>query len=212
PPQPTAGTPAGAAATFGAVTEPQRGEDPALSAMDSLGAVIGGAASSTGHTPARITEPTEDAADPDGGAHSAIEHDDATAQDPRNTWRSWALPGEPPPELFQGKRMTTLPAGAELDRFGTPEGNLTYVAGTPYEQRSLPADWVEREYHRYLLNQDIPVLTGIPVPWFNQPGGGTAYLLPTAIQRLLTEGTISELEADPHDSPALAFRARQARG
>jgi hypothetical protein len=130
---------------------------------------------------------------------------------PREIWRQWARPGEPPPELFQGKRFTGIPEGTELDRFGTPDGNLTYVAGTPYEQRSLPPEWAEREYHRYRLARDTDALTGIPVPWFSQPGGGTAYLLAEPVGTLLDAGVLEEVSLADAEDPAVAFRARTAR-
>ncbi len=133
-----------------------------------------------------------------------------TEMPPREVWRRWAQPGEPPPELFQGKRLTAVPAGIEIDRFGTPDGNLTYVAGTPYEQRSLPPEWAERDYHRYRLVQDADALTGIPVPWFSQPGGGTAYLLAEPVATLLDAGVLEELPGDDTADPAADSRAGMA--
>ena len=39
---------------------------------------------------------------------------------------------------------------------------------------------------------DQPV-TGVAIPWFEQPGGGTAYVLPRSIQDLLNDGTLIEI-------------------
>ena len=89
------------------------------------------------------------------------------------------MSGEPPLTLFRGKRLLELQPGTEVDRFGSPEGNLTYVAGTPFEQRSLVPDWVHRPYHMYRVIRPVQALTGGAIPWFDQPGGGTAYLLPS---------------------------------
>ncbi len=165
-----------------------------------------------GEPPARHEQPAE----PDVGAPAASATGRAGSgaepeTPPREVWRRWARPGEPPPELFQGKRRTAIPARTELDRFGTPDGNLTYVAGTPYEQRSLPPEWAEREYHRYRLVRGADALTGIPVPWFSQPGGGTAYLFAEPITALLDTGVLEEVPTDDAEDPAAAFRARATR-
>ncbi|HET6499996.1 MAG TPA: TNT domain-containing protein [Amycolatopsis sp.] len=109
------------------------------------------------------------------------------------------LPGEPPLTLFRGKEVRELPPGSELDRFGTPNGNLTYAAGTPFEERSLVPEWVNRPYHIYRVQRPIEALAGVAIPWFNQPGGGAAYLLPTSVDELLGTGDLIEL--DPGEPP-----------
>ncbi|AIJ20874.1 glycohydrolase toxin TNT-related protein [Amycolatopsis methanolica] len=114
-------------------------------------------------------------------------------------WPIQPLPGEPPLTLFRGKEMRELPAGSELDRFGGPDGNLTYAAGTPFEERSLVPEWVSRPYHVYRVQRPIEALAGVAIPWFNQPGGGAAYLLPASIEDLLASGDLIEL--DPGEPP-----------
>ncbi|ROS40281.1 uncharacterized protein DUF4237 [Amycolatopsis thermoflava] len=114
-------------------------------------------------------------------------------------WPIQPLPGEPPLTLFRGKEMRELPAGSELDRFGGPNGNLTYAAGTPFEERSLVPEWVTRPYHVYRVQRPIEALAGVAIPWFNQPGGGAAYLLPASIEDLLASGDLIEL--DPGEPP-----------
>ncbi len=109
------------------------------------------------------------------------------------------MAGEPPLTLFRGKELRELPAGSELDRFGGPNGNLTYAAGTPFEERSLVPEWVNRPYHVYRVQRPLETLAGVAIPWFNQPGGGSAYLLPASIEELLAEGDIIEL--DPGEPP-----------
>jgi hypothetical protein len=103
------------------------------------------------------------------------------------------LAGEPPITLFGTTEEVELPAGTQIDRFGPPSGNVTYVAGTDYANRSLPKDWSERPYHVYRVERPLRALTGKTVPWFDQPGGGTAYILPVAIADLLTDGSLSEV-------------------
>jgi hypothetical protein len=102
--------------------------------------------------------------------------------------------GEPPLTLFRHKRMMELGPGTELDRFGDPDGNLTYAINTPFEQRSLVPEWINRPYHVYRLLRPIEVLSGVAVPWFEQPGGGAAYLLPQSVEELLHDGSLVEVE------------------
>jgi hypothetical protein len=109
-------------------------------------------------------------------------------------WPIQPMDGEPPLTLFRGKELRELPAGSELDRFGGPNGNLTYAAGTPFEERSLVPEWVNRPYHVYRVQRPLEALAGVSIPWFNQPGGGAAYLLPTSIEELVAEGDLIELE------------------
>lgn len=111
-------------------------------------------------------------------------------------WPIQPLYGEPPLTLFRGKRMVELRDGTEIDRFGDPDGNLTYVVGTPFESRSLVPDWVNKEYHSYRVQRPFEALTGIAIPWFEQPGGGTAYLLPHAVEDLLEDGYLVEVDGD----------------
>lgn len=115
-------------------------------------------------------------------------------------WPIQPLPGEPPLTLFRGKQMEDLPIGSEIDRFGHPDGNLTYAAGTPFEERSLVPEWVNRPYHVYRVQRPIEALSGHAIPWFSQPGGGTAYVLPAAIEDLVADGVLVEL--DPGEPPA----------
>jgi hypothetical protein len=114
-------------------------------------------------------------------------------------WPIYPMAGEPPLTLFRGKELRELPAGSELDRFGGPNGNLTYAAGTPFEERSLVPEWVNRPYHVYRVQRPIEALSGVAIPWFNQPGGGAAYLLPASIEELVADGNL--LELDPGDPP-----------
>lgn len=114
---------------------------------------------------------------------------------PPAEWPIQPLAGEPPLTLFRGKRLLELQPGTELDRFGGPEGNLLYVAGTPFEQRSLVPEWVHRPYHVYRVTRPVQALTGGAIPWFDQPGGGTAYLLPRAVEDLVVTGDLVEVEA-----------------
>ncbi|MFE9744963.1 TNT domain-containing protein [Saccharothrix saharensis] len=112
---------------------------------------------------------------------------------PQRSWPISPMNGEPPLTLFRHKKMVELPAGMEVDRFGEGEGNLVYAAGTPFAQRSLVPSWINRPYHVYRLRRPVEVLTGVAVPWFEQPGGGTAYLMPKTIDDLVADGVLVEV-------------------
>jgi hypothetical protein len=49
------------------------------------------------------------------------------------------------------------------------------------------------------VQRPIESLYGIAIPWFEQPGGGSAYLLPASIEELVAAGDL--LELDPGDPP-----------
>lgn len=112
---------------------------------------------------------------------------------PQRSWPINPMNGEPPLTLFRHKKMVELPAGMEVDRFGEGEGNLVYAAGTPFAQRSLVPSWINRPYHVYRLRRPVEVLTGVAVPWFEQPGGGTAYLMPKTIEDMIADGVLVEV-------------------
>ncbi|MGW5053166.1 TNT domain-containing protein, partial [Actinokineospora sp. NPDC004072] len=108
-------------------------------------------------------------------------------------WPIQPLRGEPPLTLFRGKQLTQLPEGTELDRFGDPSGNLTYAVGTPFDRRSLVPDWINRPYRAYRVVRPTEALTGSAIPWFDQPGGGTAYVLPQSVAELISSGVLEEI-------------------
>ncbi|GAA0525666.1 TNT domain-containing protein [Saccharopolyspora thermophila] len=105
------------------------------------------------------------------------------------------LSGEPPLTLYRDRRVVMLQPGTELDRFGEPNGNVTYAMRTPYTHRSLPPQWANRSYFAYRVQRPIQALRGTAVPWFEQPGGGTAFVLPAPISDLLADGTLAEMPA-----------------
>jgi hypothetical protein len=112
---------------------------------------------------------------------------------PAQRWPIQPRPGEPPLTLFRGKRLIELAPGTEIDRFGNPDGNLTYAVGTPFTERSLVPDWVDRPYHTYRVEVPLQVLSGTAIPWFDQVGGGTAYILPSSIDELISDGRMVEV-------------------
>ncbi|XVV03161.1 TNT domain-containing protein [Actinosynnema sp. CA-248983] len=113
------------------------------------------------------------------------------------------LPDEPPLSLFRDREAVVLPAGTELDRFGAETGNLVYAAGTQFGNRSLPPDWLNRRYHVYRVQQPVPAVKGVAVPWFGQSGGGTGYFLVASVRDLLADGRLVEIAEATTPPPAV---------
>ncbi|WUH97387.1 TNT domain-containing protein [Spirillospora sp. NBC_00431] len=109
------------------------------------------------------------------------------------------LRGEPPLTLLRDRHVMELSAGTEVDRYGGSEGNVTYAARTPYPRRSLPREWQDRPYHVYRLQEPVETLTGTAVPWFGQPGGGTAHVFRRSIAELLAAGVLVEVDVRKGD-------------
>ncbi len=140
-----------------------------------------------------VTQPAERHPDSPGLVATALQGLPNAAATPGAEWPIAPLPGEPPLTLFRGKRVIELEPGTEIDRFGDDDGNLVYAVGTPFQERSLVPEWVERPYHVYRVRQPVQALTGAAIPWFEQPGGGTAYLLPDAVGDLVAHGHLVEV-------------------
>ncbi|WP_235036970.1 TNT domain-containing protein [Actinomadura sp. K4S16] len=116
--------------------------------------------------------------------------------DPRHTVKDGPfepLKGEPPLSLLRDRHVMELAAGTEVDRYGGSDGNVTYAARTPYPQRSLPPEWRDRPYRVYRLQRPMEALTGTAIPWFGQPGGGTAHVFRRSVADLLADGSMIEV-------------------
>ncbi|MDX8051905.1 TNT domain-containing protein [Lentzea sp. BCCO 10_0798] len=127
--------------------------------------------------------------DPLAGMHerdweSLFQHEDGT---PR--WPAEREGG------YEDSRPEILQAGAELDRFGTPEGRVLSAAGTPFAQRSLPPQAADEGYRRYRVTRDLPVHRTISAPWFGQPGGGSRYRTTHPVADLVALGYLTEITA-----------------
>ncbi|SEP95052.1 Protein of unknown function [Lentzea xinjiangensis] len=94
---------------------------------------------------------------------------------------------------YEDSRPELLAAGAELDRFGTPEGRVLSTAGTPFRERSLPPHALDEGYHRYRVEKDLPVHRTISAPWFGQPGGGSRYRTTYPVADLVALGYLTEI-------------------
>ncbi|MUL41046.1 DUF4237 domain-containing protein [Streptomonospora sp. PA3] len=102
----------------------------------------------------------------------------------RESWRypphdGFALEGGRPRSAEKA-----VPAGAMVDRFGSPFGSFLAPAGTPFSERALPPDslntWPggpEHNYRCYRVAESFTARVGPIAPAFEQPGGGLQILL-----------------------------------
>jgi hypothetical protein len=109
-----------------------------------------------------------------------------------NDWPIQPLPGEPPLTLLAEKHLATLMPGRRIVRYGSPAGNLTFAEETEFSAMSLRPEREQQGPRRYRVVRELRTLSGQTVPWHNQPGGGTAYLLPRSIEEHLADGSLTE--------------------
>ena len=92
----------------------------------------------------------------------------------------------PPNDGFKGvPDEVTLLRGSVVDRYGWPDGYFVAPQGTPFEARSLPAEYIDRPLMTYEVISDIHgVRAGITAEWFGQPGGGIQFQLPDKVEAI----------------------------
>jgi filamentous hemagglutinin len=81
-----------------------------------------------------------------------------------------------------------------ISRYGGPGGKFASPEGTPFDERSLPPDAINRPLNTYLVMQDIDVTEGLVEPWFGEPGLGVQYEFPNTIQWYLDNGYLEVYE------------------
>ncbi|MFE5501493.1 TNT domain-containing protein [Amycolatopsis japonica] len=115
------------------------------------------------------------------------------AKRPTSAWPIQPMSDDGGLSLYEGKRLVTLPPGTEMDRYGDPSGNTLFAARTEFTHRSHKAERAEREYHVYRLVRPVRAITGTAVAWYEQAGGGTAYVLARSVADLLADGSLVEI-------------------
>ncbi|MET1074727.1 MAG: TNT domain-containing protein, partial [Umezawaea sp.] len=139
-----------------------------------------------------VVRPLVDGYDPQAGLHER-EWDDKYVRRTEPFGHVWPDPDTHPEGGYEASRPDVLPAGAELDRFGTDEGRVLTKLGTRYAARSLPPEHLAAGYRRYVVRQPLPVWRTISAPWFGQPGGGTRYRTTYPVADLVALGYLMEL-------------------
>ncbi|MEV4600311.1 TNT domain-containing protein [Amycolatopsis sp. NPDC049253] len=108
-------------------------------------------------------------------------------------WPIQPTAGDPPLTLLRNKRLTRLPEGTVVLRFGEEPGNLVHHGQVRFATTSLPLER-ERVAHTYRLRRPLYVVTGVTVPWANLPGGAVAYVLPKPIAEHESDGSLERIE------------------
>jgi hypothetical protein len=88
----------------------------------------------------------------------------------------------------------TLKPGDLIDRYGTEEGTFASPAGTPFEQRGLPAYYEQaKTLSQYWVSSEFDVNTGAAAPAFGMPGLGIQYELPSSVADLIEQGLLERV-------------------
>ncbi len=73
------------------------------------------------------------------------------------------------------EKPVILPTGTKIDRYGDKPGNYFAPAGTPFENRSLPQEYINKPIITYETTRPMMMWESTTAPHFNQPGFGTQY-------------------------------------
>ena len=140
--------------------------------------------------------------DPLGGEHERdwdrryqVRFGSVTAEGIRPDWLEFAWPpGEQYPEGGSADgEAEVLDEGAEIDRFGPPDGRVFAAAGTAFAQRSLPPAHLDLGYRRYRVLRPLPVWRAVSAAWFAQPGGGIRYRTTHSAIELVALGYLADI-------------------
>ncbi|PPK65266.1 glycohydrolase toxin TNT-related protein [Actinokineospora auranticolor] len=125
-------------------------------------------------------------------------------------WQSpLAVLGDDPPVAAFAAVTTVMIENLDVDRYGGPDGNLVFRAGTPFEQRGLPPEFAQRPYHRYRISGAAWQVVAVTAA-----AGGVGYVLPESVGEYVRSGHLREISVADH--PGLppvtdAMRAEAAR-
>lgn len=98
---------------------------------------------------------------------------------------------------------------AVLDHLGSGEGRVLAAEATPFPQRSLPVEHLDRDHRRYRVLRPLPAWRSVSAPWFGQPGGGIRYRTTHPLVELVALGHLVELSRDRQLAEAGTLRLRQ---
>jgi len=100
--------------------------------------------------------------------------------DQKTGWPIWpGQNGDPNIDGFLNGKYTNemLQPGQTLDRYGGNNGTFFGDIGTPISNRAMSPDSNFSLYNQYKVTRELPVRKGEIAPWFDEPGGGTQYML-----------------------------------
>ena len=97
-------------------------------------------------------------------------------------------------EVDGTKAIICLPIGTVIDRYGLDTGSYTSPIGVSYEERSLAPGTEKYPYSQFEICKPINVEQSVVFPWFDEPGGGIQYRMPSSIKDLLDRGIIRRIQ------------------
>ncbi|WP_286185020.1 TNT domain-containing protein [Enterobacter sp. C2] len=118
----------------------------------------------------------------------------------KKDWQSLEFfmgPGAWPPNPgFITVTKTTIKLETKVDRYGGWKdidgfhniGTFISAAVSSFEGRALQQSTLNKPYSTYEVLKPLPVDNGPAIPWFGQPGYGTHYETPEAIEKLVENG------------------------
>lgn len=124
-------------------------------------------------------------------------------------WIAGCAPLWPPDNGFAtGPVLRQLPAGTEIDRFGSASGTFFSPRGASYASRSLPYICRDRAYTAYRLAVPLRVEAGTVRAWFGEPGGGVQFKTFLSAGDLVSGGLLT-VEPSPPAGTAGVLRRCQ---
>ncbi|WHT18931.1 glycohydrolase toxin TNT-related protein [Crossiella sp. CA-258035] len=105
-----------------------------------------------------------------------------------------AMGGDPGLAAYDQIDSLILREGHEIERFGGPDGNTIFDAGTGFERTTLPPEFAQGPYGRFrLAGGDWKMLGAVTRADERQPGGARVYFLPKPLREYLASGLIVEI-------------------
>ena len=84
----------------------------------------------------------------------------------------------------------TIPAGAQIDRFGSEGGTFFSPKGESFGSRAVPYVCNQMDYRVYKVLKPLPVKACKAAPWFNEPGGAKQVQTADPAYKLVAAGSI----------------------
>ncbi|MCK2236840.1 MULTISPECIES: TNT domain-containing protein [unclassified Crossiella] len=104
-----------------------------------------------------------------------------------------AMGNDPAISRYDEIDSVIVPEGHQVERYGPPDGNTLFDAGTGFERTTLPPEFAQGPYGRFRLVGDWKIIGARTRPSETQPGGARVYLLPQPLSDYLARGLLVEI-------------------
>ena len=88
----------------------------------------------------------------------------------------------------------TVPAGAEIDRFGSEGGTFFSPRGESFKARAVPYVCKQMDYRVYKVLKPLTVKACKAAPWFGEPGGAKQVQTADPAYKLVAAGSITAVQ------------------